>query len=344
MFNRNGQSVSMRRFAVLIVIFGGCVIIVTLHNPLRNTAKSWPRASNDNLCKTTTSELKNSSIAKRDPEFVYLVQTESCLPDVLDSLEVFCSSDVIVLSYKEKCSKPPKQGMMIEYIVDKSASWAQGRNKLFEVAKQRKKKYLYYIFLDDDIKLVSSSNQDPWRQFEKFLLRVEPAVAAVDMQNYPCIDFLPQAAKHNNCSIDANKEYISAGRFDETLNAFHHKAAGHVLPYPTKYDKISFFFTCNYFAVKLEVTFRGQMVLHTQIKGINTKHRPYTRRDPNYEQLLGMIKDIEQGIPTKYRNKGVLLEWKKYGREHMKTSSTYCLPPPKPHTPVRPFGSFEKSI
>ena len=48
---------------------------------------------------------------------------------------------------------------------------------LYEEAMKRDTRYLYYIFMDDDIQLVDSTGMypNPWRGFENFLIDVEPA-------------------------------------------------------------------------------------------------------------------------------------------------------------------------
>ena len=110
--------------------------------------------------------------------FLYLLQTESCLPDGLRSIEALgnataCHCDVLVLSYKQTCNDTPPAH--VEYISASSpTSWSEGRNLLFGVAMGRSEKYLYYIFMDDDLHLKSKSrhNRDSrnlWRVFETFL-------------------------------------------------------------------------------------------------------------------------------------------------------------------------------
>ena len=108
----------------------------------------------------------------RPSRFLYLLQTESCLPDHLDSVETIgnasaCQCDILVLSFKQICSVTSSPH--IEYIFNSSTSWTTGRNLLFEVARRRGEKYLYYIFMDDDIVLrfkTEPNNHNPWREFE----------------------------------------------------------------------------------------------------------------------------------------------------------------------------------
>ena len=66
-----------------------------------------------------------------EKRFVYLVQTESCLPSYLANKinlgeESSCRCDVIVISYKEKCTS--NNFTHVQYIYSK-CTWTSGRNK-----------------------------------------------------------------------------------------------------------------------------------------------------------------------------------------------------------------------
>ncbi len=110
--------------------------------------------------------------------FVYLTQTENCIPTYLRSPIMIgdseaCQCDVIILSYKLP---------HVQYIFNssKSTTWTVGRNLLYEAAKERKEKYIHYIFMDDDVKLTmkdKKSTQNPWRMNEESLKTFQPAVA-----------------------------------------------------------------------------------------------------------------------------------------------------------------------
>ena len=47
-----------------------------------------------------------------------------------------------------------------------------------------------------------------------------------------------------------------------------------------------------------------------------------------------MMNDVIKMLPKQYQNTTLVQEWKKDGCEHETTSSTLCLPPPKPHAPI----------
>ncbi len=81
--------------------------------------------------------------------FLYLVQTESCLPGLLKSVEAFgdllaCQCDVLVLSYKEVCNDSAL--LNVEYLFNSFTTWASGRNLLFEASMSRSEKVLIWHF------------------------------------------------------------------------------------------------------------------------------------------------------------------------------------------------------
>ena len=152
--------------------------------------------------------------------FLYLLQTESCLPDGLRSIEALgnataCHCDVLVLSCKQTCNDTPPAH--VEYISASSrvpTSWSEGRNLLFGVAMGRSEKYLYYIFMDDDLHLKSKShhNRDSrnlWRVFETFLRRIEPAVGALDTNEDDWVRRAYKARQLLGCSIENHKNIRS---------------------------------------------------------------------------------------------------------------------------------------
>ena len=279
---------------------------------------------------------------------VYLVQTESCLPKYLASPEVIgnssnCNCDVLVLNYKERCNDTSLTH--VEYIFNASTTWTTGRNLLYELAMKRDEKYHYYIFMDDDIELITNINvtkdknktQNPWRAFESSLKSVEPAVGVVDvLGNLKNLYRYRKAIKCNN----GIHEYLPTVYFDPAFSAFHYKAVQHLLPYSTKFDHITWWYSHFDIDIKCELMFRGQVVLHTYIIAKNIKHRPYKRKGIDNNLLYQIVNDVIKTLPKQYQNTTLQLiqEWKKYGRQHERNSSTLCLPPPKPHAPVVPYA------
>ena len=122
--------------------------------------------------------------------FIYLTETEQCLPRNLASSSQIgdpetCNCDVIVLSFREKCQENNQSH--ITYLFDPNTLFASGRNVLFFVAMDRRPGYHYYIFINDDTILrysefipANMTKMSPFRAVENWLLDYEPAVGVLD--------------------------------------------------------------------------------------------------------------------------------------------------------------------
>ena len=282
--------------------------------------------------------------------FLYLVQTESCLPRNLASPKVLgdpssCNCDVLVLNFKERCSNISLPH--VEYVFNSSTTWTTGRNLLYELAMKRSETYHYYIFLDDDINLSSlrkknETYQNLWRAFESSLKSVEPAVGVLYMEFR--LRYLNYYRKQKNCSLNGTHEFIPTVYFDPSFDAFHYKAVQHILPYSARFDDITWWYSHYDAHIKSELIFRGQVVKHTYIVTDNSIHRPYKKAPVNNTIIFEMVNDVVKMLPKQYQNMTLVKEWKKYGLRHEQTSSTICLPPLKPHEPIVPFRHFASSI
>ena len=273
--------------------------------------------------------------------FLYLIQTESCLPSSLKSNETIgdpkiCNCDVLVLSYRKKCRERPLYH--VQYIFESKTTWATGRNLLFEVAIMRTEKYWYYIFMDDDIILKSLENDhQPWRTYENFLRQVEPAVGGVDCTCYPFLGYARNARQTQGCGPMPSL-YYSTPRFDAAFNGFHYQAIEYILPYLEKFDYHHWSLAALYASIKMEIFFAGHAVLHTKLYVTNPVHHPYPRNQFTHSLLISTLDTIERELPTKYRNSSVLEEWRKSKFTHEHNSKTFCMPPAPPHTQIRPFA------
>ena len=264
---------------------------------------------------------------------LYLLQTEECLPSHLESVlgnSSACQCDVVVLSYKRICNDASLSN--VRYLFNQSTTWTTGRNLLFYTnIYHRSDSYLYYILMDDDIQLGWTRNvsriKDPWRSFEEFLLRVQPAVAAL-----PLSSNAERGPK--KCH---GKEYTPTVWFDSAFNAFHFKAVEHILPYLDRFDNLSWYYSQLYNIVWCEIVFTGQVVMHRELIAFNKKHRSYRRgKTGGLDAFLPTIlKVLRERIPGNCRNSSLIWEWERgksvYGKMR---SSTYCLPPPLPNQPV----------
>jgi hypothetical protein len=230
----------------------------------------------------------------------------------------------------------------IEYIFMPNTTWNQGRNLLFDVGKSRTVRYLYYIFVDDDINLSTRLKVNPWMKFLDFLKEVEPAVAIVDTPWQVQDDF--NARQRLGCSINNpnSVDYINAPNFDSAFNAFHYRAVDHILPYPTQFDNVSWWWSGFYSKIICDVMFPGQTVVLTKINARNSRHRKYPRKegyDPN--DWSDIMKSVESRLPEKHQNLKLLQAWKEVGELNELKSESHCFPLPTPHMTIRPFLYLE---
>ena len=289
--------------------------------------------------------------------FVYLVQTPQCLPPSLltnDFVgnETLCHCDVIVLSYQNECNS--SLFYHIEYLhLKHRTTWTQGRNLLWLQAKRRRKQYIYYIFMDDDIELRYNNKipfkrdeaMSPLRAFEKFLLNYEPVVGVVNFLNHVNYRFI-MIKRHKLCKETRIllPVYVSMTNFDALFNAFHYEAIDSILPYNTKYDKLSWWHSQRYIITKVEILFRGQAVMFTPVYYTNKLHRPYPRNNGTVSQVwTSIVEEIEKKLPIQYREMKLVKEFKSHPFYFLSNSQTICLNLPA-HFPIVPFQHFSWKI
>ena len=311
----------------------------------KTTLTTEPAQWLDRLFQQEVSLTLSEELVPRPSRFLYLMQTESCLPSQLHSIEAIgnassCQCDVLVLSFKQVCTDTPLTH--VEYLFNSSStSWGMGRNVLFEVAKRRNEQYLYYIFMDDDIVLETKTKKNPWRIFEEFLKRIEPAIGAVDIGDHLWLRRAYKGRENKGCSLKEPSDYLPVPRFDAAFNAFHYQAVDYILPYSCRFDVTSWWFAALYVNIKCEVIFAGQSVLHTELGAINPQHLPYPRKMADSSEWTAIVDEVVADLPEKYQNARLLSDWRRDGYKHEHISSTLCLPPLPPQTPIKPFAYLE---
>jgi len=230
-----------------------------------------------------------------DKEFLYLVQTESCLPAYLAEPNLLgnssaCKCDVLVLSYKVVCEQGAKL-QHIQYVYGPNTTWTSGRNVLFRLSRTRNATYRYYIFVDDDIRLQYNpyaakpvTNQPELRTFENFLLEIEPAVGCVNYVTHRPATYIRTIRQH--CLNKPDLSLLPMVHFDPILNAFHRDAYSHLLPYPEDYDQECWWHPHRFVTIGIEVKFRGQAVMYPGITILNLSHRSYPRQNHKEVEVL----------------------------------------------------------
>ena len=279
--------------------------------------------------------------------FLYLTQTEQCLPDQLKLAignSSICQCHVVVLSYKKKCDEDSH----VMYIYDPNTTWTTGRNLLFYTfihnMTNRQEKYLYYIMMDDDIDVrwmeklrPTFSTKNPWRSYEAFLRKVRPPIAALEINDW-FLHRMDRIHQKKDCPI--HPEYNPAVYIDPAIVAYHYQAVDHVLPYWSKLDNVTWWFSNVYNNMWNDICFHGQVVVHRQLMAFNPKHRPYPRRhffpglislmaDHIERRLSEHCKKVMATLLQQHKEKGVSYQ--------IFDSPTYCLPPLKPNQTIIPF-------
>ena len=303
------------------------------------------------------SETKTNTTVRTTEEstlkiFIYLTQTEQCLPAKLSSSRAIgdsktCNCDVIVLSYRKECreDKPPH----ISHILFRESTWTSGRNILYFVARERKPGYHYYIFLDDDLDLEFNlyAPQEmkiltPFRAFEQWLLEYEPAVGA--LANSLCAEKVLER-RRTLCGINETSMVVPTVWMDAMFNAFHHKAIEYILPYPTQYDKLSWWTSQFHVICSAELLFRGQALLCVPLTVFNRKHRPYPRTSAKTvsTQVAAIVKEIQNRAPVVYQNRTLFKKLKNrlFILKYIKETLTYCMNTTRRH-PIVPYLHFER--
>ena len=285
-------------------------------------------------------------------KFLYMLQTESCISEYLQKIigdPSVCPCDVSVLSFRRECNEtsPPN----VKYIyTETNTSWGGGRNVLYEEAMNRDQEYLYFILLDDDIILHEGAtdlyNATPWRKFEEFLVRVEPAAAAVDIGDNTWLRRATKGRKNMKCRVKINEsaEYFSVARYDAAFNAFHNKTIRNILPYTSVFDQMTWNFSPIYINIKIEIMYGGQSLLHNKIFARNPEHRPYPKHWPSSQELGSIIDEVAKEIPEKYRDSVLMKGWRKNGLKHERWSPTLCIPPPPPKVPIMQYGYLDGEL
>ena len=288
---------------ILLFVFLGSITVLCYFPSLKITA---PRP----LPRRTLTAVMTVEIAPT--RFLYLTQTENCIPTYLKSPKVIgnseaCQCDVIILSYKTKCADTSLPHVQYLFNSSKSITWTVGRNLLYEAAKERKEKYIHYIFMDDDVQLKQlniTKTQNPWRMYEESLKTFQPAVAVILLRKFSN-EKVPERV---NCEPT---RYTQVYFMDAIFNAFHYQAIDHLLPYTAKYDSVSWWYSQLYTIIKCNIVFNKEVVMDPRLRAQNPKHRKYPWKNLTQDTYNNVVADIRSEVPEKYRNsvEPILQQW-----------------------------------
>jgi len=263
----------------------------------------------------STEEISSKHVSyKKDKtggvHFAVITQTEECLSSTYLSQTyfrngTFCQCHVYVVSFRKPCTH--NTSPHIHYIYNSTVGWTEGRNIGYTTAKNYySESYLYYIFLDDDVKLQFNYNSPrvaryskipPLKAFMNFLLESLPAIAVPNCENH----YLQYCPENIRSSL-----YFRSYKYDAIFNAFHRDVVHTLLPYNSKYEKKSFWLSQLYLIMKTFVMYYGQLVRVEYVRVKNAKHRSYPRGHIGDRNITSaMVNEIKSEIPMKYRNHSV---------------------------------------
>ncbi|XP_032237493.1 uncharacterized protein LOC116618165 [Nematostella vectensis] len=313
---------------------------------------------------------------KGEKQFLYVTQTEECLPGHFlrkDQLgpegETY---DLLVLSWKSQCTDLSKHYHNVRYLYPGiNTTWSTGRNILFDQIMEEPKKYLYYIFMDDDIFLnftdpsqvtfnrssflneflrkmvqkkcqvsneISSGNS--YRDFEKFLLEYLPAVGLLNFcfdGRKKCISTFYPDIWDSLCRYQGPVPfpYVSYSTFDAAINAFHRDAISHLLPYHVTYERVNWQESQKYLILEADIKFQGQVLYNMLITGYGTKHRPYPRHINWLQNWEKVLDDLRPQIEARYRNESEVVPFRLFKRRFDDFRN-----PLSPKQPVEPYRHY----
>ena len=224
----------------LLIVAASSILIVGMLVQVHNVHEigTFTGRIRDDVFSPLFGEYAINKSTTRKP-FVYLTETERCLPPYLASSSRIgdphsCNCDVIVLSYRTKCQENNQSH--VSYLFDPNTLFASGRNVLFFAAMDRRPGYHYYIFLNDDTTLrynrfapADMRKLSPFRAVETWLLEYEPVVGVLDYKHHGTNYILK--LRNTSCGINKASLVLPTVLYDALFNAYHFKAIAHILPY-----------------------------------------------------------------------------------------------------------------
>lgn len=299
---------------------------------------------------TQTNVTEKSTKNSTTKLFIYLTQTEQCLPPNLATSSAIgdpntCNCDVIVLSFQTECQE--QKSPHITYLFDPNTGWGSGRNVLYFAAINRTVGYYYYIFVDEDVFL--SFNEftspemkklQPFRVVEQWLLDYEPVVGVLDYGVHHGASWTYDR-RQVICKITERSLVIPTVWFDGVYNAHHHKSIKHLFPYRVQYEKISWWSLHRYMFSAVELKFRGQALMFVPVTAGNPTHRSYPKSLTDIVTYWrDYIDTIREEAPLVYRNRSLFEDFKQNLENYVYNTKTYCMTVER-HQPIVPYAHFD---
>lgn len=280
--------------------------------------------------------------------FVYLTETEQCLPPYLASSSQIgdpqtCNCDVIVLSFRAVCQENTLSH--VSYLFDPNTLFASGRNVLFFAVMDRRPGYHYYIFLNDDTVLqynkftpADMKTLSPFRAVETWLLDYEPVVGVLDYNIHHGVDVILKL-RRKLCGINDTSLVLPTVFFDALFNAYHHKAIEDILPYPTQHERECAFCSNRKALIAVEVKFGGQALMFAPVTGGNRLHRRHdeTNRINMTAISQQFVKNAKREAPAKLRSHVIFEILYERAKPYLSLhSKSYCANVTR-HQPIIPY-------
>jgi len=283
--------------------------------------------------------------------FIYLTQTEQCLPlNLASSSEIgnpdTCNCNVIVLSFQNKCQD--QNSSHITYLFDPNTGWGTGRNVLYFAAINRTPGYHYYTFVDEDVILTFNEftppkieKHKPFMVVERWLLDYEPVVGVLNYGVHHGA-WWTFGRREAVCGITEKSLVIPVVWFDGVFNAHHYKSIQHLFPYRVQYEKVSWWSIHRYLFSAVELKFRGQALMFVPVTAGNPTHRSYPKSLKNIQiYWRDYIETIKQETPAVYRNRSIFEDFKQNLDNYVINTLTYCMNVTR-HQPIVPYAHFER--
>ncbi|GAB5534703.1 MAG: hypothetical protein Rubg2KO_09520 [Rubricoccaceae bacterium] len=247
--------------------------------------------------------------------FIYLVQGQRELVSTFLHLADRPQADALFLTYDEPLHA---EGA----IFFPNSTWAEGRNRLLEEARQNGS-YRYYIYSDDDVEF----ERGGWQDLEDGLLAHTPAIG------------VPVVPKTYDTTVPFSVQPFRLN--DEQVMGLHHDVVEDnlIVPYQTRFDDVHWWASCQIQQILIQ-SFYHQDAL--QFNGITVRNECAGRyanpdegrstyktllRDWLATQFVDSFRDIQLGT-GKYRWRA----WRRAIHHTLRTlgrprASTHCLSP-----------------